>query len=313
MSEIQSIKLSPYIPNTVPENKVYASTVGAWMPCQEDGKWPLHVFAFERQNIENRSWYNTCSIHEGLNPFMMYEIHGKDYLALLEEVSVNTFKNFPVGKARHVIICNPAGKIIIDGIVIRRGEEDFYSCCILDPQILNAMVGNKYQIDSKYVGETRFFFQLCGPKSLEIIEQVCRKDLHGLKFMYAKDARIDNSEVFILRTSMTGGLGYEVHGKIEDAHTVWEKLLEVGGNYGIQKIGAVAYMNQHAEGSIMQNFEHFVSDAPNAEGTVITGSLPRDSNLIVRSPYDNGWGSAVKFNHDFIGKEALLEESKRSP
>ena len=305
------IKLSPYIPGTIPKNKVYVSSEGVWHP-DSDGAWPLHPFAFDRWDVEDMSWHDTCSLHEGLNPFSMYKVHGKEFLDLLGVVSVNTFKVFPVGKSRHTIICDENGKIMLDGIVIRRSEEDFLATCFLDPNMLNQMAGNRFHFESSFAGETNFFFQMCGPNSLPIVEEATRQDLHDLKFMYTADAKIDGKDVFVLRTGMAGTLGYEVHGSIEDAHAVYQKLLDVGKKYGIQEIGRHGYINEHCEGSIFQIAEHFgvPFDTPQ-DPTIYTGSLPRDSELIYRSPFDCGWGNLVKFNHDFIGKEALMAEAAR--
>lgn len=297
---------APYIPNDVPANQVLVAPEGVWHPM-EDGSWPLHPFSYDRWEKEELSWYDSCYIHAGLNPFMFYDVKGRDILELMEYISVNTFRKFPVGKARHTIICGEDGKIICDGIMIRRSEEDFILANLPDPAEFNRQLGNKYSFTSEDTQYKRFFFQLCGPKSLQIVEEACRQDLHDLKFMYTADAKIAGHDVFILRTSMAGTLGYEVHGSIEAAQTVYKKLLEVGEKYGIQKLGRYAYVNAHCEGSIPQLCEHFSS--PFIPQPVITGSIPRDSELIFRSPIDLGWENLIRFdNHEFIAKKALEKE-----
>lgn len=304
MNSQNTLTFVPHIPNNVPEVKVMVAPEGLWHPMT-DGTWPLHPFAYDKWEIEELSWHDTCYIHAGLNPFLQFAVKGKEFLGLMEAISVNTFRNFPVGKARHTILCNDQGKIILDGIIIRRSEEDFICACLPDPAMFNAQLGNQFNITSEYIGDTNFFYQMCGPKSLQIVEEAARQDLHDLKFMHTADAKIAGKEVFILRTGMAGTLGYEVHGKTEDAHEVYNKLLEVGEKYGIQKLGRYAYVNAHCEGSIPQIAEHFASPM---DPVVLSGSLPRDSELIFRSPVDLGWDKLVKFNHDFPGKEALKKE-----
>lgn len=304
MSTEPVLKFIPHIPNNVPENKLLVAPEGIWRPMT-DGTWPLHPFAYDKWEVEELSWYDTSYIHAGLNPFLEFDVHGKELLDLMECISVNTFRNFPIGKARHTIICGDDGKILLDGIIIRRSEEDFVCACLPDPAMFNAQMGNRFNITSEYVGDKHFFYQMCGPKSLQIVEEACRQDLHDLKFMYAADAKIEGRDVFILRTGMAGTLGYEVHGKIEDAHVVYNKLLEVGEKYGIQKLGRYAYVNAHCEGSIPQIAEHFATPM---DPVVLSGSLPRDSALKFRSPIDLGWDNLVKFNHEFPGKAALQKE-----
>lgn len=304
-NEKKQLGFAPYIPNNVPENQILVAPEGVWHPM-DDGVWPLHPFSYDRWEKEELSWYDNCYIHAGLNPFMFYDVKGKELLDLMEVISVNTFRTFPIGKARHTIICGEDGKIICDGILIRRTEEDFICANVPDPAMFNQQMGNKFDIQSEDTSCKRFFFQLCGPASLQIVEEAAREDLHGLKFMYTKDTKIEGKDVFVLRTSMAGTLGYEVHGAIEDAHIVYNKLLEVGEKYKIQKLGRYAYVNAHCEGSIPQLCEHFSS--PFIPQPVLSGSIPRDSELIFRSPIDLGWENLIRFNHEFVGKAALQKE-----
>lgn len=304
MGATDTIKFSPHIPNNVPEVNLLVAPEGKWHP-DSDGTWPLHPFAYDRWEKEELSWYDTSYIHAGLNPFVEYQVKGTELLDLMECISVNTFRKFPIGKARHTIICGEDGKIVIDGIIIRRSEDEFICACLPDPAMFNAQMGNKFKIESEYVGEKHFFFQFCGPKSLQIIEEACQQDLHDLKFMYATDAKIEDRDIWILRTGMAGTLGYEVHGNIEDAHFVYEKLLAVGKKYGLQRLGRYAYVNAHCEGSIPQIAEHFATPI---YPVVLSGSLPRNSELKFRSPIDLGWEKLIKFNHEFTGKAALEKE-----
>ena len=306
MSSEMKMTFSPYIPNDqIPEKAVFVAQEGKFTPL-DNGEWSVHPFAYDRWEKEEMSWYETSYIHAGLNPFLFFDIKGKEYLDLMEAVSVNTFRNFPIGKARHTILCNEQGKIILDGIIMRRSEDEFVSGCLPDPVVLNQMCGNKFHITSEATRCKRFFYQLCGPKSLQIVEDASRSDLHDLKFMYLKDAVIDGRDVFILRTGMAGTLGYEVHGRLEDAHAVYKKLLEVGEKYGIQPLGRYGYVNAHCDGSIPQVAEHFAT--PFDDMPVISGSISIDSELLYRSPIDLGWEKLVRFNHEFVGKEALQKE-----
>lgn len=308
--EEKVMNFAPYVNNTIPKTAVFVSPEGIFLPM-EDGKWPVHPFAYDAWYKECMSWYDTCYLHAGLNPFVRFKIHGKDFLNFLEAVSVNTFRNFPIGKARHTVLCSEKGKIMLDGIVVRFSEEDFMAMCLPDPNLLNQMMGNKFHFECEDVRSKYFFYQMCGPKSLEIVENACRQDLHDIQFMFAKEAKINGHDVFVLRTGMAGTLGYEVHGRIEDALDVYNELLRVGQDYGIQELGRIGYINAHCEGSIPQVAEHFMCDVPGMQSDFVkTGSLDRDSHLWYRSPYEVGWGNLVKFNHDFMGKEALQKEAE---
>jgi len=134
---------------------------GGWRPL-DDGSFPVYPFEFTNWVDEELSWYDNCYIHAGLNPFLFYDVHGKGLLDLFTDISVSTFKKFPVGKCRHTILCNNDGKVMVDGILVRRSEEDFITMCLPDPAMLAQMTGKDYGFTSKDTCAKRFFFQLCG-------------------------------------------------------------------------------------------------------------------------------------------------------
>ncbi len=167
------IKITPLMPDPLPAHKLYVCPESPWMP-DSDGKWQLHPFAFDRWEVEEMAYYDTCSLHFALNPMNIYKVHGADYMKLLTCSTVNTFTNFPVGKARHAIFCDDGGKILTDGIVVLTGEEDFLGFNLVDPAFLNQQMGNPFQIESVNLREKYFVFQLCGKRSLEVVEDNCR-------------------------------------------------------------------------------------------------------------------------------------------
>jgi glycine cleavage system aminomethyltransferase T len=299
------ISVSPFVPNNLLAHVTYVAQEGFWKSL-DDGSYPVVPFAYSTWEHEELSWYDNSYIHADLNPFFFYDIKGKDFLQMISELSVSTFNNFPVGKARHTILCNEKGNVFVDGIVVRRSEDEFITMSLVDPGMLNKQNGNKYDFASEDTGTKRFFYQLCGPRTLEIVEAAAREDLHDIKFMYSRDTKIAGKDVFVLRTGMAGTLGYEVHGKMKDALVVYNALMEAGKPYGITKIGRHAYRNTHTEGSIPQGNIHYVFAF--ADKPLVTGSLDPNSKLVYRSPIGLGWEKMINFNHDFVGKAALKAE-----
>lgn len=301
-----SLIIEPFTGTIPGSQNVYITPEG---PIRSiNGKLPMFPLEYSGWQEEELSWHDNCYIHAELNPFIFHAVKGTDFLEFMEEASISTYKKFPVGKARHAIFCNEQGKIVLDGILVRRSEDEFLCMHLLDPGVLNEQMGNKYSFTSKDVSNELFFYQLCGPKSLEIIEAATETDMHDVEFMYTKDAKIAGKDIFILRTCMAGTLGYEIHGKAEDAVEVYKKVMEVGAKYNIHPIGRHAYRNTHTEGSIAQGGIHFAFANPNAQSHA-TGSFGADCPYQYASPFDVGWGNLVNFNHDFIGKAALQAEA----
>jgi vanillate/3-O-methylgallate O-demethylase len=56
-----------------------------------------------------------------------------------------------------------------------------------------------------------YLFSVQGPNSARIMERATRADLTGLKFNQWSNFSIDGTPVRILRTGITGELGYELH------------------------------------------------------------------------------------------------------
>jgi CheY-like chemotaxis protein len=74
---------------------------------------------------ETMSWKTTCSIHGHLNPTPTFVLRGRGALKLLSDTCVNSFAKFSVGGAKHAVMCNQAGQIMVHGMVLRLGEEEF--------------------------------------------------------------------------------------------------------------------------------------------------------------------------------------------
>jgi len=301
----QDVKLilSPYHPDNLDNHTVRVTSEGGYRPSKES-KFPMFPFEFTNWQKEELSWHDNCYIHAGLNPFMFTLYKGEGMIQLMSDNCISTFNNFPVGKARHVICTNEKGKITLDGIMLRMSQDEFLGMCL--PHF--AAVADKYGVKAEDVSTKRAFFQLCGPKSLEIVEDLIQADLHDLKFMYSKDVKILGKNAFILRTGMAGTLGYEVHCSIDDAIEIYNLILEVGKPYGITEIGRHAYRNTHTEGGFPQASIHFPGAIGFEEKSRIVGSLSNDSDRKHLSPIDVGWEKMISFKHEFPGKEALKAE-----
>jgi glycine cleavage system aminomethyltransferase T len=288
----------------------------------------LSPWTFTGWKDETMSWKETCYLGAVLSTPLHSKIYGADVLDFMKKYFVNSFEKFKVGSGRHGIICNDDGQIIGDGVLLRTGETEFQSYFI-NPAIdfCASREAGKMDVTCESLSGQTFLFQLGGPRSLEIVEQACQEDVHDLAFMRFRTARIAGHEVRVLRMGMAGTLSYEIHGAMADAHDVYNTLLEVGKPYGIRRLGWQAYNYcNHTENGFPQFYYHYAypwhkdkefcdwMGIPQEPAQEIRGSLPEEyHDLLYVTPYDNGWGSRVKFNHDFRGRAALEKASKEQP
>ena len=285
----------------------------------------VQPFEYTGWRDEMLAAYETCYIHAGLNPAFTYRFKGADAMRFLEENLVNGFKTFEVGKSRHGIMVNEDGLLMSDGMLLRIGEDEFTTYW-LAPYLQYKLETGDYDCEGfDETGEV-FMFQLGGPRSLEIVEAATEEDFHDLPFLCHRTSSIDGMDVRIIRIGMAGSLAYEVHGKLEDSQAVYAALLKYGEKYGIKRLGRHAYWNTHTEGGFPQFIIHFPyawekdagfmkwmqeTNCPMAYYALslqpLGGSLGADPELRYVNPVELGWGSAVKFNHDFVGKDALAK------
>lgn len=318
-------KYSPFIPFDPTANPLlvgYTSlpTVGGLQP-----------FVYTGWREEEMSWHDSCYIHAGLNPFRENIIKGPDALKFLNANLTNGFDNFPVGSIKHAVMVSEAGLLMADGILLRLAEDVFEATC-LSPYLeyRASQCDMDVTVESTY-GDT-FFFQLGGPRSLEIVEAACKEDLHDIGFLQHRMSSIDGMTVRIQRVGMAGSLAYEVHGDFDDSIPVYEALLKAGEPFGLKKLGRHAYWNTHTENGFPQVIIHYpyaVESDPGylkmledtghpmlfttASHCKMSGSMGDDIAARYVNPLEIGWQGAVSFGHDFVGKEALQAIAEAGP
>ena len=213
-------------------------------------------FEYTGWRDETLAWKESCYLHGHLNPSPTYRIKGPEALNFFTDTCVNSFAKFPIGTGKHGIMCNEKGLVMMDGVLLRLGENDFITYWMA-PYVAYALQKGNYNAVGEDLTGKVFLFQVAGPSSLEVLESATGDDLHDIRFMHHRLSSIDGMEVRILRMGMAGTLAYEVHGKLEDARPVYNAIFKAGEKYGIRKLGHHAYMMNHTEDGFPQAYYHF--------------------------------------------------------
>ena len=267
-----------------------------------------------------------------LNISPVYDVSGPDVIKFLNYICVNKdFAELEFGSSKHAIICNEKGQILADGVLIRVAE-DRYRSYWLAPTIAYLVQSLGMDVEGNMVFD-EFFMQIDGPKSLEIMERACQGNLHDLAFAQNKKVTVAGVEITIHRLGMSGCLAYEMHGPMQDIETVYGAILEAGKDLGIKQLGGNHYCRNHTQGGYPNQLIHyqypvFSSGEEMAEymrmnymfgprGTGIDypflGSASDDPENAFVTPFDIDWDNRINFDHEFMGKEALLEIKKNPP
>ena len=130
-----------------------------------------------------------------------------------------------------------------------------------------------------------------------------------------------------LHHGMSGVPGRELFGPWEDAEDVRAAIVEAGGEFGLEQVGSRVYATNTLEsgwipcplpavftGDEMKAYREWLP----ANGYEATGSLggsfySDDISDYYLTPHDLGYWGFVKFDHDFIGREALEAMDEEGP
>jgi vanillate/3-O-methylgallate O-demethylase len=140
-----------------------------------------------------------------------------------------------------------------------------------------------------------------------------------IKFFNMGTMTIAGRKVRALRHGMAGAPGLEVWGPYEQAEEIRNAILEAGKDAGIVPVGARAYATNTLEsgwipspvpavytGDKMKPYREWLPGTSYEANASLGGSFVSDNiEDYYTTPYELGYDSFTKFDHDFIGKEAL--------
>lgn len=284
---------------------------------------PYEYTGYKNEILASKStaWFGTT-----LNSSPIYDVKGPDAAKFLSSICINSFFKMKPGSIRHAVLCNERGFILTDGVVMMIAENHFRTYW-LNPVVGYYVSVTDMDVEGVDLSGKEFFFQLAGPKSLEILEQAAQSDLHDIAFTKHRMAKIAGVDVRILRLGMAGTLGYEIHGDAANTEAVYDCIWEVAQTFDAKKLGQVGYTMNHTEAGFPNinmhyplpwfetpGLQEYLTERP-MEGffnlsRILVGSVGDDLESRFVTPYDVGWEYLIKFDHDFIGKTALEEIAK---
>ena len=285
---------------------------------------------FTNWRDEQKAWQTTCVLFNQSYHMADLAVEGPDALTLLSRLGVNSFENFGVDKAKHFVPCTPDGYVIGDVILFHLAENSFNlvgRAPALNWITYHAETGGydvEVALDQRSTLRTdgrrkSFRFQIQGPTAMSVIERVLGGPAPELKFFHMTTVTIAGRRVRALRHGMVGQPGWELFGPWEDGEAVREALVAAGEDFGLHEVGGRAYSSNTLEsgwipsplpavytGDRLQAYREWLPASGYEGRASIGGSFSSDDiEDYYFTPWDLGYGSYVKFDHDFIGREAL--------
>src|SRR5690606_15054023 len=286
---------------------------------------------FSNWRDEQRAWRETAVLFDQSHHMPELFLSGPDAVRLLSRIGVNSLANLGPGVAKQFIGCSPSGHVIGDCILyaLPDGTYELVSSMPLLNWIEYQAGAGGWDVTVRRDNNTadnptgrreRFRFQLDGPRAGEIFDAVVAGEPPDIRFFRTASATIAGVEVLVLRHGMAGrGQGFEISGPYDQREAVRAAILEAGDPHGLRQGGLKAYFTSSYEsgwiayplpaiytGEELRGYREWLP-ADSWEGRFqLAGSYrPDDIEDYYSTPYDLGYGHIVKFDHDFIGREAL--------
>lgn len=309
------------------------SQIGAYV-------YPVVPPEFTNWRDEMRGWAETCALLDQSHHMATLFIRGKDAFRLLNYLSTNSFKNFSVGQAKQIAPCNFDGYVIGDGILFYVAENEFHFVG-RNPSAnwikYHAEVGG-YDVSVEYddrspsrpmgkpVSHQLYRFQIQGPLAGQLIGKLNGAPMPDIKFFHMGYITIGGRKIQALRHGMAGAPGLEFWGPYAEGDEVRAAIIEAGKEFGMTQIGSRAYAPAALEsgwipsplpavytGAKMKPYREWLPGTSYESIAALGGSFV--SNNIEDyyvSPHELGYATFTRFDHDFIGKDAL-QEMERKP
>ncbi len=283
---------------------------------------------------EQQAWQNTCVLFNQSYHMADLAVEGPDALKLLSRLSMNSFKNFEVNKAKQFAPCSPDGYIIGDVILFYLAENKFNlvgRAPALNWVTYHAQTGQydvKVELDQRSALRTdgrrkSYRFQVQGPNAMKVIAKVIGKTPSELKFFNMTTLTIAGKTVRALRHGMAGQPGWELFGPWDEGEAVREVIFKAGEEFGLRLVGARAYSSNALEsgwipsplpavytGASMKAYREWLPATGYEAAASIGGSFYSQTiEDYYFTPWDMAYDGFMKFDHDFFGREALEKMS----
>ena len=221
-------------------------------------------------------------------------VQGRDAGSFLNYISANEV-NAEAGKITYTQWLNEDGLLEADLTVIKLEDESF--------MVVTSDIAHRHTETwmRRHIGDDQHVFvtdvtssygqlNIQGPRSRELLQSITSVDMSNQAFPFRTVREIDIglARVMCVRITYAGELGYELNIPSEQAHHVYDRIVEAGDKFGLRHAGLKALASLRLE----KGYRDYGHDIDNMD-----------------DPFSVGLGFAVRLDKqgDFIGKQAAIK------
>jgi vanillate/3-O-methylgallate O-demethylase len=292
--------------------------------------YPKVAAEFTNWRDEQRAWRETSALFDQSHHMTDLYLEGPDVIRLLTALGINTFNNFQVNKAKQFVACNYDGYVIGDAIlffldknrvsIVGRPSAHNWVQYHAETGGYDVKIDRDERTAVNPTGRRKLYrYQVQGPTAMKVLAKANGGSLPDIKFFNMGEITIAGRKVRALHHGMSGVPGLELFGPWDDGEAVKAAIVEAGQEFGLRQVGSRVYATNTLEsgwipcplpaiftGDKMKAYRQWLP----ANGYEATGSLggsfySKDISDYYLTPHELGYWPFVKFDHDFIGREAL--------
>ena len=283
-------------------------------------------YSFNRSPVDAMVAAEVKAVREGVGimdvtAFTKVLIEGPDAYALLDRLTANRMPQ-QVGSITLSHMLNRAGRIELETTILRMGEDQFYLVCaaFFEQRLLDHLAHHRGNETAKITALSNDWsaLSLNGPQSRNLLASCTDADLSnaGFRWLSAQQITVAGHEIWALRMSYAGELGWEFHMPATGCLDVYNALWAAGEAYGIADYGSFA-MNAMRMEKAFKGAGELTNEVTLAEANVLRFArmdkayLGRDKTLNTDLPWVCAYLEIEPDGHaDGHGGEAVLHNGR---
>ncbi len=298
----RNVRRSPLHQHLVSQRACFGVVAGWERPnwYAPEGVEPVYEYSWGRQNWFPYSAQEHMAVREAVGlfdqtSFAKFLVQGADSESVLQRLMANDVAVEP-GRLVYTAMLNARGGIVAD-LTVNRIAEDAYmivtsaASANRDYAWIERHVADDARATLTDVSSSYVVLSVMGPRSRDLLSQLTRADLsnEAFPFLTSQEIYLGYAPVMASRITYVGELGWELYIPTEFAPTVYESIVQAGGEFGLMHAGYHALESLRLE-KAYRSWGHDICN--------------------VDTPLEAGLRFAVAFDKgvDFIGKDALLRQ-----